>query len=256
MNNVVIVCESSGAVRDAFRARGHNAWSCDLLPADPTPDGVGERYHLRGDCRRILNGDIPRDMLSDRLSIADRPPARIRWDLMIAHPDCTYLTNAAAWAFGPGPYHQKVKPGTLVGEARKLARVEAFDFFMLLANAPIDRIAMENPVGAVSALWRKPDQIIQPWQFGDDASKATCLWLKNLPLLIPMNELPGGRLARRANQTASGQNRLSPGPDRWKERARTYPGIAAAFAIQWGALGQLVARTMPIQSDLFDAGAV
>jgi len=107
-------------------------------------------------------------------------------------------------------------------------------FVQQLLDAPIPRIAVENPIGALSTRIRKPDQIIQPWQFGHDASKATCLWLVNLPRLVPTDILPGGRLARRANQTASGQNKLSPSPDRWKQRSLTYPGIASAMADQWG----------------------
>jgi hypothetical protein len=111
---------------------------------------------------------------------------------------------------------------------------QALEFVRQLLAAPVPRIALENPIGCISSRIRKPDQIIQPWQFGHDASKATCLWLKGLPLLQPTNILPGGRLARRANQTASGQNRLGPSPDRWKERSKTYEGIASAMAEQWG----------------------
>jgi hypothetical protein len=135
---------------------------------------------------------------------------------------------------GDGPYHQQVKPETLVGAARRAARREAYQFVRELADAPIRRIAIENPVGFLSTAWRKPDQTIHPWQFGHDASKATCLWLKGLPKLKPTNELPGGRKARRGNQTGSGQNNLPPTPDRWKKRSLTYPGIAQAMAEQWG----------------------
>lgn len=191
---VIVACEFSGAVRDRFRERGHDAVSCDLLPTEaPGP-------HIQGDVLEVL-GD--------------------GWDLMIAHPPCTYLSvSGLHWN------------GRVPGRAEKTA--EALDFVRLLLAAPIPRIALENPVGAISRAIRKPDQIIHPWQFGDDASKATCLWLKGLPLLVPTDVLPGGRLARRANQTASGQNRLGPSPDRWKLRSMTYPGIARAFADQWG----------------------
>lgn len=207
---VLVACEYSGVVREAFRRAGHEAWSCDLLPTD-TLGGP----HIQGDVLRVL---------------------REGWDLMVAHPPCTYLTNAAAWAFGDGPYHQRVKPETLVGAARRQAREEAVRFVRALADAPIPRIAIENPVGILSRVWRRPDQTIQPWQFGHNASKATCLWLKGLPPLEPTDVLPGGRSARRGNQTASGQNNLSPGPERWKIRAQTYQGIADAMAAQWGSL--------------------
>jgi len=177
---------------------------------------------------------------------------------MIAHPPCTYLTCAAEWAYGPGPYHQKVKPGTLVGTARQQARFEAIDFVRTLWTAPIKRIAIENPVGILAAYIGKPAQIIQPYQFGDDASKATCLWLKGLAPLrptgfveprwtccgIPLTEEVGrygcancnGEKKPRprwGNQTDTGQNKLTPSNDRWKERSRTYPGIANAIANQW-----------------------
>jgi hypothetical protein len=142
------------------------------------------------------------------------------WDLLIAHPPCTYLSSS-------GLHWNKRRPG------RSDLTEEALAFVRLLLDAPVAHIALENPVGAISSRIRKPDQIIQPWMFGHDASKATCLWLKGLPCLEPTNVLPGGRSARRANQTASGQNRLAPGPDRWKERSRTYQGIADAMADQW-----------------------
>jgi hypothetical protein len=209
---VLVGCEHTGTVRRAFRERGHQAWSCDLLPASD-----GETFHhYQGDVLTILDQD---------------------WDLAVFHPDCTYLTNSAAWAFTNGPYHQKVKAGTLVGAARRKAREQAIDFVWLLLNAPIPRIAIENPIGALSRAIGRPQQIIQPWMFGADASKATCLWLKGLPPLEPTQIIEPRNVRGRprwANQTDSGQNRLSPSGDRWAKRAATYPGIAAAMAEQWG----------------------
>jgi hypothetical protein len=191
---VLVACEFSGIVRDAFRALGHDAWSCDLLPTEtPGP-------HIQGDVLQTLGEG---------------------WDLMVAHPPCTYLASS-------GLHWNTWRP------ERAALTEEALAFVLALADAPIPRIAVENPIGCLSTRWRKPEQIIQPWQFGHDASKATCLWLKGLPLLHPTDVLPGGRTARRANQTASGQNRLAPSPTRWKERSVTYSGIATAMAAQWG----------------------
>lgn len=196
---VLIACEFSGVVRRAFRDRGHDAWSCDFLPAED-----GSLHHIQGDVLdvRLINRG---------------------WDLMIAHPDCTFLTvSANAWA----------------GEAWRMeARLSAMHFVRALWEMPIGRIAIENPVGVLSTFWRRPDQTIQPNQFGHDASKATCLWLKNLPPLRPTRfvepRMVNGR-PRWANQTDSGQNALTPSDTRWKDRARTYEGIADAMAGQWG----------------------
>lgn len=191
---VLVACEFSGIVRDAFIARGHDAMSCDLLETEsPGP-------HYCGDVRDVLSNG---------------------WDLMVAHPPCTYLAVS-------GLHWNKRKPG------RAALTEEALRFVQLLLDAPIPKIALENPIGCINSRIRKPDQIIHPWQFGHDASKATCLWLKGLPLLKPTDVLPGGRSARRANQTASGQNKLPPSADRWKLRSLTYPGIAKAMAEQWG----------------------
>lgn len=207
---MLVGCEHSGVVRRAFRARGHDAWSCDLLAA---ADGGP---HYQGDVLEIL---------------------ALGWDLAIFHPDCTFLTSSAEWAYGDGPYHQKLKPETLTGAARRTARAGAVAFVRQLLAAPIDKIAIENPVGHLSRAIGKPAQVIQPNWFGDDASKATCLWLKNLPPLAPTRmvapRMVNGR-PRWANQTDNGQNRLSPTNDRWAKRAQTYPGVAAAFAEQWG----------------------
>lgn len=225
-------CESSGVMRRAFRTLGHEAWSCDLLPA-----ADGSPFHIQGD---VL------DHLDDG------------WDGAIFHPDCTYLTNSAAWAFSdpdydryPGVgYHQRIKPGTLTGFARRLARDEAVVFALRCWRANIGKIALENPVGYLSRVLGAPAQIIQPNWFGNDASKGTCLWLKDLPPLTP-TELIAPRMVngkpRWANQTDSGQNRLSPSDDRWQQRAETYPGIAQACAQQW--------TREPAQSSLFDVAA-
>ena len=228
---VLIACERFGVTRDAFLMAGHDAMSCDLV------DTVIPGPHYKGDVRDILNEG---------------------WDLMITHPDCTYLTNSAAWAYKDGPYHQKVKPGTLVGAERRAARVEALDFVRLLMAAPIPRIAIENPVGVISTSIKKPNQYIQPYEYGDDASKKTGLWLTNLPKLVPTKFVPprlvcsscgtvfpyGGEccpkcsgtkyLPRWSNQTNSGQNKLSPGEGRAMERAKTYSGWADAMVKQWG----------------------
>jgi len=230
MARILIGCEFSARVRDALNAAGHDAWSCDLRPTKGR-----QSNHLVGDVRWALEGALHRfdaiDMRTGR-----RPIFRL-WDAAIFFPDCTYLTNSAEWAFGDGPYHQKVKPGTLVGAARRKAREEALTFVADLLNAPIPMIALENPRGVISTRIRKPDQIIQPHWFGDDASKATCLWLKNLPPLKPTMmvapRMVDGR-PRWANQTDSGQNRLPPTADRAAIRSTTYPGIAAAMGSQWG----------------------
>lgn len=191
---VLVACEYSGRVREAFRKLGHDAWSCDLLPADD-----GSPYHYQGDMFDIIDQG---------------------WDLMIAHPPCTYLASS-------GLHWNKRRP------ERAALTEEALEFIQRILDAPIERIALENPIGCISSRIRKPNQIIQPWWFGEDASKSTCLWLKNLPPLEKTNPLVKKRYA---NQTASGQNNLPPSADRWKIRSTTYQGIADAFASQWGNL--------------------
>jgi hypothetical protein len=198
MSRVLIACEFSGVVRDAFRALGHDAWSCDLLPTEGDP-----RWHIKGDALE---------------AIASRA-----WDLLVAHPPCTYLSVS-------GLHWNKRVPG------RAGKTEEALAFVRALLDAPVPRIALENPVSCISTRIRRPDQIIQPWQFGHPESKATCLWLKGLPRLSHNNVLPLPESGRWANQTPSGQNKLGPSPDRWKERSKTYAGIAGAMAEQWGAL--------------------
>lgn len=193
---VLVACEYSGVVRDAFRANGHEAFSCDLLPSDePSP------FHLQGDVVPLLGEG---------------------WDLMIAHPPCTYLSVSGL--------HWNTR---VAGRAAKTE--EALDFVRLLLDAPVPLIALENPVSCISSRIRKPNQIIQPWQFGHPESKSTCLWLKGLPKLQPTSILEKPASGRWENQTPSGQNKLAPSADRWKIRSKTYAGIAAAMAEQWGA---------------------
>lgn len=182
---VLVACEFSGVVREAFRARGHDAWSCDLLQAEDFSP-----YHFREDAVKV---------------------AGIGWDLMIAHPPCTHLAVSGARWF----------------KDKREEQEGALQFVRDLMAAPIPRIAIENPISIISSRIRKPDQIIQPWMFGHGETKATCLWLKNLPKLTPTN-IVDGREAR--------VHRMPPGPDRWKERSRTFKGIAEAFADQWGGL--------------------
>ena len=194
---VLVACEYSGTVRDAFRRAGHYAASCDILPSESP---LGDHYQC------------------DVLTILDHG-----WDLMIAHPPCTYLCAS-------GLHWNKRRP------ERAQQTEDALDFVRQLLDAPIARIALENPIGCISTRIRKPHQTIQPHQFGHNASKATCLWLKGLPLLTPTKHiaprLVDGR-KRWGNQTDSGQNKLPPSADRWKIRSETYQGIADAMSNQW-----------------------
>jgi hypothetical protein len=182
--NILVACEYSGVVRDAFILLGHKAMSCDLLSTDVNGP------HYQGDVRDVINNG---------------------WDLMIAHPPCTHLAVSGARWFKDKQKEQK----------------ESLDFVQMLLDAPIERIALENPISVISSRIRKPDQIIQPWQFGHGETKATCLWLKNLPPLVPTNVVEG-REAR--------VHKMPPSPTRWKERSKTYQGIAHAMATQWGSL--------------------
>jgi hypothetical protein len=178
---ILVACEFSGIVRDAFLARGHDAWSCDLLPSErPGP-------HIQGDVRQVLCR---------------------RWDMMLAFPPCTYICRSGQWRWSD-----------------TIEMFDALRFVKLLMIAPIPRIALENPIGRISTSIRKPDQIIQPWQFGEGDTKATCLWLKGLPLLTPTDIVED-----RDNYAA----RLPQRKRRQQERQRTYPGIAHAMAGQWG----------------------
>lgn len=184
MPRVLVACEYSGRVRDAFKAKGWYAMSCDLLPTE----NPGEHYQ----------GDVF-DIIGDG------------WDLMIAHPPCTHLAVSGARWF----------------KDKQTEQAEALEFVRRLMDAPVPRICIENPISIISSRIRKPDQIIQPWQFGHGETKATCLWLKNLPLLKP-SDIVEGREAK--------VHKMPPGPDRWKDRSRTYQGIANAMADQWSTL--------------------
>ena len=195
---ILVACESSGTVRDAFLAKGHEAVSCDILPSETGGP------HIQGDVLDVI--------------VVDR-----EWDMMIAHPPCTYLCSSGMHWTTRG-----LRDPNLTEDALAFARK--------LLEADIEKIAVENPVGAISTRIRKPDQYIHPYQFGDDASKKTGLWLKGLPCLVPTNyiepRMVGGK-PRWSNQTDSGQNRLGPSQDRWKQRSKTYQGIALAMANQW-----------------------
>lgn len=198
---VLIACEFSGIVRKAFQSRGHDAWSCDLLPAED-----GSEFHFQHDCRGMYSG------------------YGAGWDLMIAHPPCTYLCNSGVrWLYEGGI-------GGLRNEERWRKMVEAAEFFKALLNAPIARVCIENPVMhgyALKVVGVKHSQTIQPYEHGHGETKRTGLWLRGLPLLKP-SDVVAGRTPR--------VHHASPGPDRWKERSRTLPGIAAAMAEQWGSL--------------------
>ena len=190
---VLVACEYSGAVRDAFRKRGHYAWSCDLLPSDSD-----NTFHYQGDVLNIINDG---------------------WDLMIAHPPCTHLAVSGARWFKDKFAEQE----------------EALQFVQRLMNANIEQICIENPISIISSHIRKPDQIIQPWMFGDPFTKSTCLWLKNLPKLYETNVVDKGtRHITKSGKSLPDWYNLPPSADRWKLRSRTFPGIANAMATQWG----------------------
>ena len=233
---VIVGMETSGRTRTAFELLGHDVVSVDLLPADD-----GAPNHIQADVFDVLSQE--------------------RFDLGIFHPTCTYLTISAEWCYKDNP-GKNMTPGVLFGAERREARERALEDFKRLDRHPnVKRKAIENPVGVVSTRHRRPDQIVQPYQFGDDASKKTCLWLTGLPPLkidpaqavaprwiccgldlgqrmtSPGCPICGSHykaLPRWANQNDSGQNREAPSADRWKNRSATFPGIAAAFAKNWG----------------------
>jgi site-specific DNA-cytosine methylase len=194
---VLIACEESQVVTIEFRKLGIEAYSCDIIPCS----GKHPEWHIQTDVRKIINSEW--------------------WNLIIAFPPCQHLSvSGARW------FKEKQKDG------RQQA---AIDFFLMFANAKCNRIAIENPVSIMSTIWRKPDQIIHPWQFGEPESKTTCLWFKNLPKLEPTNILTKTTKYWN-NQTPSGQNKLGPSKDRARIRSKTYRGIAEAMASQWGKL--------------------
>lgn len=225
---VLVACEYSGVVRDAFRRRGFDAWSNDL-ESEP-PEGDFPQYHLVGDCLWHIENSGP-------------------WDLVISHPPCTYLCSSGLHWNGRTPGRQEKTE-------------DALRFVKALMDADVTHSALENPIGCISTRIRRYDQVLQPHQFGHDASKSTCLWTRNLPVLVPTQIVPpkygcaacrvkfeidlgeegcpkcGGLNGKPkrvwGNQTASGQNALPPSADRWKDRSRTYTGIAEAMADQWG----------------------
>jgi hypothetical protein len=205
---VLIACERSGVVRDAFRTAGHDAWSCDLAPADD-----GSPFHIVGDALAVIGQG---------------------WDLLIGHPPCTYLCNSGVrWLYTGGR-------GTVPDPARWEGLRSGVQFFLALLDAPIPRVCIENPIihgHAYDLGIPQPTQLIQPWQYGHPESKATNLWLRGLPPLMPGHVLTRPARGHWENQTASGANRLSPGPGRGQLRAKTYAGIAAAMAAQWGKPG-------------------
>lgn len=203
---MLVACEFSGVVRDAFRRAGHDAWSCDLLPCEGAA-----AYHIEGSVLSVLDGLPWPYQRVGRVFRNDYWPSAT-WDLMIAHPPCTDLAvSGARWFSIKGPERMD----------------KALAFVQMLMDAPIPRICIENPISVISSRIRKPDQIIQPWMFGHGETKATCLWLKKLPPLVPTDVVEG-----RENRI----HRMPPSAERWKNRSRTYAGIAEAMAQQWGAL--------------------
>ena len=209
--NVLVACEESQRVCTAFRKKGHNAFSCDILPCS----GGHPEWHIQGDVLKILNpyelpfgGSVIEFRTMDGMDYVIE-----KWDLIIAFPPCTHLAVSGARYF-----EQKRKDGR---------QKQGVDFFMEFTKADCEKIAIENPIGIMSTHYRKPDQIVQPWMFGHGETKATCLWLKNLPKLEPTN-IVDGREQRIW--------RMPPGPERAKERSKTYEGIAKAMASQWSAI--------------------
>lgn len=190
---ILVACEYSGTVREAFRKLGHDAWSCDIIPSDDNSE-----YHIQGDVLEQLDKG---------------------WDMMIAHPPCTHLAVSGARWFKDKVEEQK----------------EAVEFFMKIVEAPIPKIAVENPISIMSNRYRKPDQIIQPWMFGDEAQKSTCLWLKNLPLLVPTNIVGKGEfILTKGGKKIPAWYNMPESKARAKKRSKTFQGIADAMASQWG----------------------
>lgn len=207
---VLVACEFSGVVRRAFRALGHDAWSCDLLPAEDS-----SQFHIQGD---VL------DHLDDG------------WDMAICHPECTYLTNAGVKHLYSSVISRRGNRASVFGGERWVELMHARAFFMALYNAPIPKKALENPIPHHHAKLPEYSQLIQPWNFGHGETKATCLWLVNLPLLQPTHRKDDLFCEQEPQERHARCHLESPGPDRWKNRSRTYTGIASAMAQQWGCL--------------------
>lgn len=220
--NVLIACEESQRVCTAFRAKGHIAYSCDLEECS----GGKPEWHICDDVLPILNGNC-------KFTTQDGMKHYLigKWDLIIAHPPCTFLTVTGNRWFNEEKYGEKAKQ-------RKRDRQKAVEFFMEMVNADCDKIAVENPIGTISTLYRKPDQIIQPYYFGDPARKATCLWLKNLPLLTPTNvvepEIIRYKNGKGTDNPWHVYTMSLPPNERSKQRSKTFIGIANAMAEQWG----------------------
>lgn len=241
--NVLIACEYSGTVRDAFTRHGHFAVSADLLPTEaPGPHYVGDVLPLLDGARVCAHCGSVRPRVVDRCPWCRRQAHRlVVWDMMVAHPPCTYLTGAGEWLFADN-IKRNVKPGVLTGAARAAARTDALRFVEQLWRAPIPRKCIENPVGVINRElgFMPAPQWVQPYQFGENASKKTGLWLDGLDRLtlppeadwFPPRHVNG--LPRWGNQTDAGQNRVPPSTDRWKIRSTFWPGIANAMADQWG----------------------
>lgn len=229
---VLVACEESQTVCKAFRERGHEAYSCDIQE----PSGGHPEWHIHGDVLPVLRGGCVTTMDGERHEVG-------KWDLVIAHPPCTFLTVTGNSWFNKEKYGEKAVK-------RERLRTEAFKFFMEFANMKTcERVAIENPIGYVSTYWKKPTQIIQPYQFGDDARKATCLWLKNLPPLKP-TKIIRYTVVKTGHGTDSPWHAYTwnlPREERAKARSKTFPGIANAMADQWGN-----ADKEPIQMDIFD----
>ena len=248
---VLIACEESQTVCAEFRKLGFNAFSCDLQNCS----GGHPEWHILGDAVAAMGGT---GMLEDGTAL-DVP----KWDLMIAHPPCTFLTvTGARWLYHPDdkdlPVYKK-RPHPLYPNRRQ-DQEDAIDFFMKFAKSPIDKIAIENPVGVISSAWRSPDQIVHPWQFGDEAEKTTCLWLKNLPDLVPSKIVGKGEFVEFVKKGTGRISRMPkwysdalslPPDERQKVRSKTFGGIAKAMASQWGDV--LTGKTaIQRQTDLFE----
>ena len=218
--NVLVACEESQRVCTAFREKGHNAFSCDILPCS----GDRPEWHIQGDVLPLLNGHCGWYSQAGLYNYLDA-----KWDLIIAHPPCTYLTLAGNKWFKP-EFADRFPD-------RKKQREDAVAFFMAIANADCDKIAIENPVGVMSSQWRKPDQYIEPYMFGDPEKKKTGLWLKGLPLLKPTNIVEPVIIHCKsgANEPRWHMETMHlPKEERSRVRSQTFPGIARAFAEQWG----------------------